>query len=147
VAGRKNADGLTLKQLNFCRAYVETGNASEAYRRSYNVSAMKAVTIGCKAQELMANGAVTVYIAALKAAAAARHEITMDDLVDELSEARAVAKEERNPAAMVAATMGKAKMLGMLVDRSSISFESRVREMTDDELRASIAKIIPDFQG
>ena len=28
---------LTIKQEAFARAYVETGNASEAYRRSYNV--------------------------------------------------------------------------------------------------------------
>ncbi|MHA0947931.1 terminase small subunit [Enterobacter ludwigii] len=27
--------GLTIKQEAFCQAYIETGNASEAYRRGY----------------------------------------------------------------------------------------------------------------
>ena len=31
---------LTEKQEAFCRAFVETGNASEAYRRSYDAKNM-----------------------------------------------------------------------------------------------------------
>lgn len=37
--------GLTPKQEAFCLAYIETGNASEAYRRSYDVSKMKPTTV------------------------------------------------------------------------------------------------------
>ena len=29
---------LTQKQENFCLAYIETGNASEAYRKAYNAA-------------------------------------------------------------------------------------------------------------
>ena len=29
---------LTQKQENFCLAYIETGNASEAYRKAYNAT-------------------------------------------------------------------------------------------------------------
>ena len=40
--GDKGKDGkryrLTPKQEAFCRAYVETGNASEAYRQAYPTS-------------------------------------------------------------------------------------------------------------
>lgn len=42
-----------------------------------------------------------------------RHKITVDDLLAELDEARAIGKESGKAAPMVAATMGKAKLLGL----------------------------------
>lgn len=39
--------------------------------------------------------------------------MTVDDLITELNEAREVAKENGNPTAMIAATMSKAKLLGL----------------------------------
>ena len=47
---------LTPKQEKFCLIYLETGNASEAYRQVYNTSKMKKTTIGRKAFELLENG-------------------------------------------------------------------------------------------
>ncbi len=44
---------LTTKQEKFCQSYVELGNASEAYRRSYDASRMKTESINRKAKELM----------------------------------------------------------------------------------------------
>ena len=35
---------LTIKQEAFARAYVETGNASEAYSRAYNAENMQQIT-------------------------------------------------------------------------------------------------------
>lgn len=42
-----------------------------------------------------------------------RHKITVDDLLAELDEARAIGKKTGKAAPMVAATMGKAKLLGL----------------------------------
>ena len=110
---------LTPKQEAFALAYVETGNASEAYRRAYNAGNMKPSVIAVKASELLANGNVAVRVAELQAAHVERHEITVDDILRELEEARALAAggEKPQPAAMVAASMGKAKLLGMLTDK------------------------------
>lgn len=47
---------LTPKQEAFAQRFVETGNASEAYRQAYNAEAMKAETVHRKAKELMDNG-------------------------------------------------------------------------------------------
>ena len=41
-------------------------------------------------------------------------------LTTELDEARKVAKETLNPAAMTGATMGKAKLHGLLVDKQEV---------------------------
>lgn len=114
---------LTPKQEAFALAYVETGNASEAYRRSYNAEKMKPSVIAVKASELLANGNVAVRVAELQAAHVERHEITVDDILRELEEARALAAggEKPQPAAMVAASMGKAKLLGMLTDKTEVT--------------------------
>lgn len=76
---------LTPKQENFCRFYIETGNASEAYRRAYDASGMKDAVIHVKASELLDNGKITVRIAELQADHRKRHEVTVDRLVQELA--------------------------------------------------------------
>ena len=102
------------KQEKFCQLYIELGNASEAYRQAYDTSRMKSETVGRKAQELLKHGIITAYIKELRVVHRERHNITVDDLIAELEEARQIAKDpvKPQPAAMVSATMGKAKILG-----------------------------------
>jgi len=76
---------LTQKQENFCQEYVKTGNASEAYRRAYNASRMKANTIHIKASELMSSGNVSVRIKELQEKAEERTMITIEKVVKELA--------------------------------------------------------------
>lgn len=119
---------LTQKQENFCLKYVETGNASDAYRFAYNCERMKASTINVKACELLSDGNVTVRVQELKAEHADRHRITVDDLLAELEEARKLALDTEAPAPAVSATMGKAKLLGM--DKQVIDHTSSDGSMT-----------------
>lgn len=107
---------LTPKQEAFAIAFVETRNASEAYRRSYDAAKMKPETINRAAKELTDNPKITARVRELQDGLEKRHRLTMDDLILELEEARAAAKGSDKPqaAAMVAATMGKAKLLGFL---------------------------------
>jgi len=106
---------LTQKQENFCLSYVAQGNASEAYRRSYNVGKMPDESIRVKAHEVLHNVNVALRIDKLKAAAVKRNAITVDDLIAELEEARqaALQAETVQASAATGATMGKAKLLGM----------------------------------
>jgi phage terminase small subunit len=67
MAIRKDENGLTPKRIEFCRAYLELSNASEAYRRAYDCKAMKAETIRRRAYDLMQDGHVKAHIASLKA--------------------------------------------------------------------------------
>ncbi len=107
------AQRLTIKQENFCLAYVETGNASEAYRRAYDTEDMLPSSINCKASELMDNVKVTDRINELRGSIMQRHKITVDDLLAELEEARAMAIKTEKAGPMAQATMGKAKLLGL----------------------------------
>jgi phage terminase small subunit len=138
---------LTIKQEKFAQAYVETGNASEAYRRAYDASGMKADVIHVKASELLASGKVAVRVQDLKAAHRERHEITVDDLVAELEEAREIAARKETPAAMVAASMGKAKLLGLVVDKGELTGKNGeplnpVREVSELESARRVAFIL-----
>lgn len=60
-------------------------------------------------------------MAELQAKAARRSEITVDDLVAELEDMRKLAMACKNPAAGVAAVMGKAKLLGLIVDKAEVA--------------------------
>lgn len=104
---------LTPKQEHFSKAYIETGNASEAYRIAYDADKMKAETIHRKASELMNNGKIRARLNELQTEHKERHNMTVDDLIKELDEAREIAKENGNPTAMISAVMGKAKLLGL----------------------------------
>jgi len=103
---------LTIKQEKFCQAYIETGNASEAYRIAYNAENMLPKTITRKAAELQENGNITARIEALQAKHAKKHAVTIESLTKELEEARAMAAQTENASAMTGATMGKAKIHG-----------------------------------
>jgi len=104
---------LTIKQEKFCNLYIELGNASEAYRQSYNCEKMKDETVNRTANALLNDRKITARIDELRNELAKRHDITKDTLITELEEARQIAKETAKAASMVSATMGKARILGL----------------------------------
>lgn len=104
---------LTIKQEKFCQLYIELGNASEAYRRAYSCDKMKPETIKVKASKMLDKDNIRITISELQAEHRERHNLTVDDLIDELEEARQAGKEFETASAMVSATMGKAKLLGL----------------------------------
>lgn len=106
---------LTQKQEAFCQAYIETGNASEAYRLSYAADKMKPESINRKAKELYDNVKISARIKELQGEIKQRHNVTVDSLLKELEEARqaALTAETVQSSAAVAATMGKAKLTGL----------------------------------
>ena len=114
---------LTIKQERFVQAYIETGNASEAYRRAYDAEGMKPETVNSRAKELLKNGPITARIELLQAKAEKRHSVTVDDILRELEEARTMAATQERPqvSAMVAASMGKAKLLGLEITKTEIT--------------------------
>lgn len=106
---------LTVKQEKFCQAYVETGDASEAYRSAYSADKMKPETVHNKAYQLRNQGEIRARIEALRGEAKIRHDITVSSLLEELEEARQAALTAETPqsSAAVAATMGKARITGL----------------------------------
>lgn len=108
---------LTPKQLKFAQTYVETGNASEAYRQVYDAGKAKEATVNREAKRLLDNPKVATRIAALQAKHSQRHDVTVDSLTDELESARVQAMVWGNQSAAVSATIGKARLHGKLHDK------------------------------
>ncbi len=108
---------MTPKQERFCQAYIQTGNASAAYRQAYNADKMQAQTIHVKASELLASGKVAVRLEELNRAAQMRHLDTVDSLCEELNDHREQAIQTAQLSAANQATLGKARLLGYLIDR------------------------------
>lgn len=75
---------ITIKQEAFCNRYIETGNACEAYKMSYNSQRMKNSTVNRKAQELLANGIITARIKELQEEVKQKSVITKDRILNEL---------------------------------------------------------------
>jgi terminase, small subunit len=119
---------MTPKQEQFARLYVETGNASEAYRQAYNTDNMKPETVTNEAYKLLQAPDISAMVDGLKEEARQRHAVTVGDLLHELEQARAAALAAPTPqsSAAVSATMGKAKMLGLLVDKAEIKAEAEI---------------------
>lgn len=139
---------LTPKQERFCQLYIELGNASEAYRQSYDADSMNSNAVAVAASNLLDNPKITIRVEQIRKEHAMRHNITVDTLLLELEEARKTALDEKKlerlqVAAAVAATMGKAKILGF--DKQIIEHKGEVgfkhtADLTDDELEAELKK-------
>lgn len=108
------ADQITAKQEAFCLAYVETGNAAEAYRRAYDVKAATLhSTIYSAASRLLADSKVCARVAELQDQAATMSLYTVKQAFEEYEAARQLALQEANPSAAVSAVTGKVKLFGL----------------------------------
>lgn len=91
--------------------------------------------IEANASRLIRNDKVSARVAELKAAAAERTIVTIHDIADQLDEDRAFAREQEAPAAAIQATMGKAKVLGLLTEKvEHTGKDGGPIEMADTEL-------------
>lgn len=133
---------MTPKQEQFARLYVETGNASEAYRQAYNADNMKPETVTNEAYKLLQDPDISAMVDGLKEEARQRHAVTVDDLLHELEQARAAALAAPTPqsSAAVSATMGKAKMLGLLVDKAEIKAETEISQVKQEERKCPLSQ-------
>lgn len=131
---------LTPKQEKFCQKYIELGNASEAYRQSYDAGKMKPEVINNKASDLLAKGEIRVRIKELRNRLVEKHEVTVESIAQELEEARTMALTTPTPqaSAAVAASMGKAKLYGLITDKAEI--KQTVEVLTDTQLDAEIQR-------
>ncbi len=138
-------DRLTPKQEAFCLAYVETGDASEAYRRAYDASAMSPAAINVEASRLLEHPKITLRLDGLRARLQKRHEITVDSLTGMLKDAYALAMnpEVEAPAAAVSAALGLGRLHGLIVDKKHVTSEDGPkRAVSESERNARLAELL-----
>jgi len=115
---------LTPKQQRFVSEYLIDSNATQAAIRA-GYSEKTAQQTGSR---LLLNVVIQAAIKAGQKKIAKRNDLTVDDLVRELEEARIAALTAESPqsSAAVAATMGKAKMLGLIIDKTENKHEGDI---------------------
>lgn len=101
---------LTPKQEAFCLAYLETGNATEAYRRAYQPSSTKESTLNRAAKALVDNPKIAARIAELRAPAVEAAQLTLEGHLLDLKRLRdaAVMAEKYGPAIQAEVARGRA---------------------------------------
>lgn len=75
---------LTIKQEKFCNLYIETGNATEAYRQAYDCGNMKYDTIRKRSAELLNNGPITGRLEEKRISLNEESDIRKQDILEEL---------------------------------------------------------------
>lgn len=110
---------LTPKQHSFVLAYLELGNATEAYRRCYKASNNQK-TNERNAHKLVHNPKVISEIAKLRMPRNKAISRTIEDSIKEQEKAMEMAEATGSVAAYAAASMNKAKLLGYLVERQDV---------------------------
>lgn len=109
----KKAAGLTPRQARFVAEYQKDQNATQAaIRAGYSEGTAKQ-----QGSRLLTNADVAKAVRNGQRRVAKKAEITADSLAKEFEEARLLAKKQGQASAMVAATMGKGKLSGHLVER------------------------------
>ena len=106
---------LTPKREKFAQSYVELDCGAAAYREAFSTKNMSDKSVWEHASRLLKDVKVRARVEELKAEHRKRHNLTVDDLLGELEEARVAAMtcEKPQAAAAVGATMGKARILGL----------------------------------
>ena len=77
---------LSIKQEKFCNYYVESGNASDAYRRAYSCKGKSDNAIWVESSRLANNPKVALRISELRSEMQRRSDITKDEAVGILAD-------------------------------------------------------------
>lgn len=115
---------LTPKQEAFCLAYIETGNASEAYRKAYDAEAMKGATVNRSAKELLENPKITARLSELRERAVERTMVTVDMLTERLLRLAQKGEDKDTETGFGVSRMSLmdiAKLNGLVVDKRELS--------------------------
>ena len=117
-----NLKKLSAMNERFISEFLVDGNAKQsAIKAGYS-----AKTAESKGSALTKDPLIAAAIKAGQADIGKRNSLTIDDILDELEEARKIAKEEGKGAPMVAASMGKAKLLGLIIDKTENKHEGSI---------------------
>lgn len=124
---------LTPKQEAFCLAYIETGNASEAYRRSYDAGNMKPETVNRNAKALLDNSKIATRLAEIRKPAAEKAQMTLETHLEDLKALRDRAVEANQLSAAITAEIARGKASGVHVEKSEQTVTTRELPSSVDE--------------
>lgn len=126
---------LTQKQEAFCAAYIESGNASAAYRQAYLANGMRPATVNRKAKELLDNGKIAARLSELRAPAIAKAQLTLEAHLEDLKTLRDAAVSAGNYSAAVSAEIARGKAAGFYVEKVKLEATVTLEELVTRSLK------------
>ena len=122
------------RREKFAHELAAGHSAAEAYERAgYKPNYGNCI-------RLKGNERVAARVAEIQYAGAAQAEVSIASVLAELETARLLALKHGQASAAVAATMGKAKILGLIIDRREVGDAGAFDSLTDEELVARAVK-------
>ncbi|SRR6266404_1011053 len=128
-----NSPLLTPKQEAFCIAYIETGNASEAYRRAYDAGKMKPETINRNAKVLVDNNKIAARLTEIRKPSLEMAQVTLAEHLRDLKRLRDLAEASEKYGPAVAAEMARGKVSGLYVEKVEHSGSVTINATSTDE--------------
>jgi hypothetical protein len=129
-----------IRHERFCQALVR----GESANRAYQTAGYKGST--ANAARLKATEAIRRRIAELSAEAARAHEISIESICRELDQAVAVAKSKGQANPLVSAASLRAKLGGLLVDKTEVEINSNRNEFAELSDFPAVAKTLATGQ-
>ena len=112
---------LTAKQEAFCIAYIETGNASEAYRTAYDAEDMKPETVNRAAKQLMDNCKIATRLEEIQKPIRERAEITLESHLERLKHLSNMAEAAEQYSSAIKAEESRGKASGLYTEKKEIT--------------------------
>ena len=132
---------LTPKQEAFVLAYLETGNATEAYRRAYDVrEGTKDSSTHRRAKELLDNSKIAARIEELRKPAVQAAQLTLEEHLRELKQLSDEAKRLGQFGPAVTGAVARGKAAGLHVNKTELTGPGGVPLGADVEWRVTIVE-------
>jgi phage terminase small subunit len=112
---------VTEMQEAFCLAYIETGNASEAYRRVYSTKNMRPTTVNRNAKKLMDNNKIKTRLAEIRAPVLKASCVTLEGHLSKLDALGKAALRAGHYSAAINAEIARGKASGFYIVRTEIT--------------------------
>lgn len=117
----------TLKQETFISGYLETSNATEAYRRAYACDGMTEKTINECASRLLKNHKVAARVNQLREKIVEKSVLTRAWIIDQLMDnvVQGKANKDLTAANKALEMLGKTEEMQMFVERARVESDNR----------------------
>lgn len=139
---RDREANLTPKQEAFCAAYIETGNASQAYRESYDAANMSPASVNRAAKELVDNPKIAARVNQMREPVLERMQVTLEGHLSDLLALRERAVAEGKWAPAVQAEIARGKAAGLYVQKS----ENINVEMSIEDIDFRLAELLAKYK-
>ena len=119
--GRWPKKFLTHRQEMFCVSYIETGNATESYRRHYTTQNTKPININRQAKKMIDDPKIQARITELRAPIIKKALLSVEEHLNTLQELRDGAVSSDKFSAAVQAEIARGKVCGLYVEKHAIT--------------------------